>query len=211
MHDFPGRRTVPFWLSKLLVPQPPRDMIVRERLVARLVLGTERPVTTLVAPAGWGKTALLADWVRRGGPVGPPAWLSLEPDDGGSFWYYLGRALSISSMPEPPTNADPPQQDQFLIMLADRLSRLSEPKVLVLDDAQHLRDQGMWRGLEFVLRHSAGMLRLVLATRETPHLLLYRWRLAGELTEINADELAFNVTETGQLLDRMGCDLPADA
>ncbi len=75
----------PILLSKLLVPQPPQDMIVRQRLVARLALGTERPVTALVAPAGWGKTALLADWARRGGSVRPTAWLSLEPGDDGRF------------------------------------------------------------------------------------------------------------------------------
>ncbi|GIH02845.1 LuxR family transcriptional regulator [Rhizocola hellebori] len=211
MHDT-QLKDRPILLSKLLVPQPPEDMIVRQRLVARVALGTERPVTALVAPAGWGKTALLADWARRDGSVRPLAWLSLEPgDDGRFFWSCLCRALSIASMPEPPTTDGQPEHDQFLIMLADTLSRLAEPVVLVLDDAQHLRNQEVWRGLEFLLRHAAGMLRLVVATRERPQLLLYRWRLAGDLTEIDAGELAFKLTETQQLLARMGCDLPADA
>ena len=175
-------------------------MLERPRLTARLAAASDTPVTVLVAPAGWGKTALLSDWVRRHGSA---VWLSLEPGDGQDvFWTYLNRALSF-----PPAAGD--DREPALTVMADEISRRRDPTTLILDDAHHLRDPGPWGGLDFLLRHANGRLRLLVSARETPPLPLPRRLLAGELAEIPATELAFTLDETRQLLSGWGLDLPA--
>jgi LuxR family maltose regulon positive regulatory protein len=202
---------VPILVSKLVVPRLPQGMIARPRLAERLAAGATKPVTVVAAPAGAGKTALLADWAEHGRPEHPLAWLSIDPGDDERFWPYLCRALSIQPEPGSDVRLHGHPGDPFLVTVADLLSRRTEPVLLVLDGAQHLRDHELVNGLEFLLEHAGGKLRLMIATREAPQLPLHRWRLAGDLTEINAGDLAFTSDETGQLLAQLGLRLTADA
>lgn len=202
----------PILLSKLAVPPLPEGMIARPRLTDRLTAGAAKTVTVLAAPAGSGKTALLADWAERFGPADPLAWLSIDPgDDDGRFWQYLCHALSIAPEVSGDLRSPSHLSDPFPATIADRLSRRAEAVLLVLDGAQNLRDHELMSGLEFLVQHTAGKLHLMIATREAPRLPLHRWRLAGDLTEINARDLAFTSAETEQLLAQMGLALPPDA
>jgi LuxR family maltose regulon positive regulatory protein len=201
--------------AKLAAPTPPRELVERARLYARLDAGTRGPLTLLSAPAGWGKTVLLSSWLRAGGARPRAAWLWLEPGDGaGAFWRYLHAALSSSGVPlaEPDATAGggmaaggEPEPARF----AEALARLPAPVVLVIDDLDQLGDDRALAGVDFLLRHAAGRLRLVIAARTDPALPLHRWRLRGELTELRADELAFTVAETAELLGRHGLARPA--
>ena len=187
--------------SKLTVPAPPAELVPRPRLHARLDAGVRAPLTLLGAPAGWGKTVLLSSWLRTGAAGWPVAWLSLEPGDGGErFWRYLHAALSSCGIPLAEVTEGEADPARF----ADTLARLPMPVVLVLDDLDQVGDGGVPDGLDFLLRHAAGRLRLVVAARADPPLALHRWRLRGELTELRADDLSFTVAETGELLTRHG-------
>jgi LuxR family maltose regulon positive regulatory protein len=207
----PGPVRAPLLTAKLAVPAAPSGLVERSRLADRLDSGTRVPITMLAAPPGWGKTVLLSSWVRAGRAGCPVAWLSLEPgDEGQRFWAYLRAALDSAGAGYPPAGKlpDDPGGSGFVPLLADALARRPDPVLLVLDDFHQVGDPALLGGLDFLLRHAAGRLRLVLATRAEPVLSLHRWRLGGELFELRTGELAFTPAETGELLDRLGLALP---
>ncbi|GIH16419.1 LuxR C-terminal-related transcriptional regulator [Rugosimonospora africana] len=193
-------------VSKLAVPPLPGSLVTRPRLHDLLDAGTRGPLTVLVAPAGWGKTVLLSTWARERGRTG---WLALEPGDTGArFWRYLHAALDSAGVPGP---LPVPESGGYLTELAGTLAGLAEPAVLVLDDFHHVEDAGVLDGLEFLLRHAASGLRLVIATRADPALPLHRLRLRDELTELRTGELSFTAAETARLLGEQELTLPGPA
>ncbi|MGI5523131.1 LuxR C-terminal-related transcriptional regulator [Micromonospora sp. CA-259024] len=232
----PGRPAEPPLLASRLTPVvPPEPVVARPRLLRRLDEGSAGPVTLVAAPAGWGKTTLLASWVRLAGAtpdadpgavvpdsgelsvspeVGPvPAWVSVEiGDDGDRLWAYLAAALrsATGSADDGQVPDRPPRPDQ-LELLAATLAATDRPVLLVLDDLHRVADPAALTGLEFLLRHAEQRLRLVIGARAGLHLPLHRLRLAGELTEIGPDELAFTDDEVADLLTAHGAALPAAA
>ncbi|RLP98414.1 helix-turn-helix transcriptional regulator, partial [Micromonospora sp. CV4] len=185
----------------------------------RLDEGSAGPVTLVAAPAGWGKTTLLASWVRLAAGSGAglgPAWVSVEVgDDGDRLWAYLAAALraatgSTEGGPAAPVPDRPPRPDQ-LELLAAALATLDRPVLLVLDDLHRVADPAALTGLEFLLRHAEQRLHVVVGARAGLPLALHRLRLAGELTEIGPDELAFTDDEVADLLTAHGAPLPAAA
>ncbi|OKI65106.1 LuxR C-terminal-related transcriptional regulator [Micromonospora sp. CB01531] len=207
----------PLLASRLAPAALPEPVLVRPRLLDRLAQGVAAPVTLVSAPAGWGKTTLLASWARAVGEVPPTAWVSVEEGDTGTrLWSYLAAALRAAAEgvpdegPQPPVPDRPPRPDQ-LELLAAALAARDRPVRLVLDDLHRITDPGALTGLEFLLRHAEGRLRLVVGARFDPPLALHRWRLAGELTEVGPDELAFTAEEVADLLVAHGVPLPAAA
>ncbi|MEU4566981.1 LuxR C-terminal-related transcriptional regulator [Micromonospora sp. NPDC023956] len=190
--------TVPLLASRLTAPPLPEPVVHRPRLLRRLDAGTDGPVTLVRAPAGWGKSTLLAAWARTAGST--PTWLCVEPGDTAArLWSYLAAALGVTDLP-----AD---RSDHLELLAAALAGRDRPVVLVLDDLHRVTEPAALAGLEFLLRH-AGQLRLLVAARTDPALPLHRWRLRGELTEIDADELAFTTDEVTELLTTHGVVVP---
>lgn len=201
-------------LSPTVLPEP---VVVRPRLLDRLDQGVTGPVTLVRAPAGWGKTTLLASWARASPAEPPPAWVAVEAGDTGErLWSYLAAALrgvvegAADDGPRPPVPDAPPRPDQ-LELLAAALAARERPVLLVLDDLHRVTDPAALTGLEFLLRHAEQRLRLVVGARTDLPLALHRWRLAGELTEIGPDELAFTRDEVADLLVAHGVPLPAAA
>ncbi|SDZ28322.1 LuxR family transcriptional regulator, maltose regulon positive regulatory protein [Micromonospora pattaloongensis] len=204
---------LPLLASKLTVPEPPAAVVLRPRLTTLLDAGTGGPVTLVAAPAGWGKTVLLSSWLAAGYARFPAVWMTVEPSDRGPrFWSYLRAALSSAVLPhhaQPPAAPPPTTADEaFLPRLAAAVAALPEPVVVILDDVHLVDDPGVLHGLEFLLRHGNGRLRLVIAARTEPGLPLHRWRLTGELTELRAADLAFTEPETAELIVRHGLSLP---
>ncbi|MGC4889243.1 LuxR C-terminal-related transcriptional regulator [Micromonospora sp. DT227] len=205
----------PLLASRLAPPAPPEPLLRRPRLLDRLEGGAAGPVTLLLAPAGWGKTTLLSGWARaeRAGPA--PVWVSVaEGDTTERLWAYLAAALrtAVAGDPgaDPPVPVDPPRPAQ-LEALAAVLAAREHPVLLVLDDLHRVTDAQALAGLEFLLRHGDGRLRLVAGARREPPLALHRWRLAGELTVLGPDELAFTADEVADLLVAYGVPVPAEA
>ena len=122
---------------------------------------------------------------------GTVAWVGLDEFDNrpGVFWSYVVAALRRSGVAIPKTLRVVPQEtddDGFLLRLTAVLADLDPPVTLVLDDLHLLTEPGVLKGLDFVLRNVGPGLRLVVASRMDPLLPLYRYRLAGQLTEIRA-------------------------
>jgi LuxR family maltose regulon positive regulatory protein len=193
--------------TKLTPPRTSLRQVSRPRLFDLLHDGTEQLLTLVSAPAGTGKTTLLASWSSSRRPPGPVAWLSLDAgdNDAGRFWAYVLAALCQSGAvprdgalrrlaPQPRSN------ESFLPLLVSGLAELSTPVVLVLDDLQDITDATVLHGLELLLRHAPSQLRLVLATRFDPPLPMQRLRVSGRLAQVRAADLAFTVPEAADLL-----------
>ncbi|MBQ1025406.1 LuxR C-terminal-related transcriptional regulator [Micromonospora sp. C95] len=206
----------PLLASRLAPAVPGEPMVLRPRLARLLDDAVRRPVTLLRAPAGWGKTTLLATWRRTRQEADPgapmPAWVSVEAgDDPDRLWSYLGAALrSVVDPAETPLPGRAPSPDELEI-LAAALAARDQPVLLIVDDLHRITEPAALAGLEFLLRHSEQRLRLVAAGRTGPPLALHRLRLAGELTEIGPDDLAFTGDEIADLLTAHGVAVPVAA
>ncbi|MFI7573950.1 LuxR C-terminal-related transcriptional regulator [Micromonospora sp. NPDC049497] len=206
----------PLLASRMAPPPLPEPVVLRPRLLRALDEGTAGPVTLVSAPAGWGKTTLLASWwhaVAGAGPGAGVGWVAVEAgDDSDRLWTYLAAALRAATREtdgrsEPPLPDRSPRPDQ-LELLAVALAAREQPVLLVLDDLHRITDPAALTGLEFLLRHAEGRLRLLVGARAGLPLAVHRLRLAGELTEVGPDELAFTGDEIADLLTAHGVVLP---
>ena len=199
--------------AKITAPSVPGWMVPRPRLEKRIDEGTAGPLTVVTGPPGAGKTMAVAWWASASS--GPVAWVTLDHYDSRPkvFWVTLVEALRnagvtlrrVSAAPTRTAAAD----HVFLLRLASDLAAQDPPVVLVLDDLHLLAGPGLMDGLEYLLRNARPGLRLVVCSRADPMLPLHRYRLAGELTEIRACDLAFSVPEAGLLMAQHGITLPA--
>jgi LuxR family maltose regulon positive regulatory protein len=186
------------------VPALPPETIARPRLIEYLDDQAGQPFTLVGAPAGAGKTVLLAAWAAARGA----AWLTLGPRhaDVRRLWRDVILALRQAGAEvaiEPPTRA---LDDGFALRLTDALE--GRP-ALVLDDLHVLRGPAL-AAVEALVFHGGNRLRLLAATRADPALPLQRLRLQGRLGEVRTDGLSFTEDEAAELLDRVGVSLRAD-
>jgi len=207
----------PLLETKFYVPRLRRGVVVRPRLSERLRRGAESKLTLISAPAGFGKTTLLAEWLAAG-PAGRPsvAWLSLDSTDNHpvSFWTYLIAALQ-SVAPEVGASAlsllrapEPPPIERVLAPLLNELAAVAHDIVLVLDDDHAVDAHEVQAGMAYLLEHLPPRIHIVIATRADPALPLGRLRGRGELVEIRAADLRFTPDEaTAYLNEIMGLDL----
>jgi len=185
-------------------------------------LDASRKLTLISAPAGFGKTTLVSEWVA--GCERPVAWLSLDERDNDptSFLTYLVAALQ--TLPPKTGEANigrgvlailqspqPPPIESILTALLNEITTIQEHFVLVLDD-YHVIDSKQVDGiLTFLLEHLPPQMHLVIASREDPHLPLARLRVRGQLTELRAADLRFTPAEASGFLNRvMGLNLSAE-
>jgi len=203
--------------AKLSVPTASHLVVPRARLFARLSQGVTGPLTVISAAAGSGKTTLVASWVAAGLAPGRVAWLTLDPHDDqpGVFWSFVVASLRRHGVPLPASVGVPLRPDEversFLADLAVTLADSAEPVIVVVDQFELLSNAAVSRDLDFVLRHAAPGLRLVVLTRTDPGVLLHRQLLRTEVTEIGTAEMAFNVDEAVAVLLQHGVSLPPDA
>ncbi|MEU0796773.1 LuxR C-terminal-related transcriptional regulator [Amycolatopsis sp. NPDC005961] len=214
--DDSPRRRVP--RAKITVPGPPSDFVSRPRLLGPLDGRGEAAIVFVGAPAGFGKTVLLADWARRRGRDAV-AWLSADADDNDDrlFWAAvlesLGRCGPVpdgSSLRQLEVPGEPSTDLAFLARVADALDALPEPVVLILDGAQEITAPGPWHGLRELVRHQPAGLCLAVTSRREPPLPLGRARLADRLVEVGAEQLRFSTEEAKALLATARATVPPD-
>jgi LuxR family maltose regulon positive regulatory protein len=192
--------------TKLHVPQPRPGFLPRPRLLERLAEGMARELVLVCAPAGFGKTALLADWARR--VPQPVAWLSLDPGDNdpARFWRHVAAALDrvrpgiterVAGLLGPPT---PPSFQELVTALINELAAQPDQVLLVLDDYHLVDAEAVHASLAFLVEHLPPCLRLLLTSRADPPLPLARLRASGQLTELRAAELRFTPQEAAAVL-----------
>jgi LuxR family transcriptional regulator, maltose regulon positive regulatory protein len=204
----------PILAAKITVPGVPDWAVPRPRITKLIAQGRRWcPLTVITAPAGAGKTMALALWAAA--ESRSVTWVGLDRFDNqpGVFWNYVVAALRRSgvAIPEALPTAAREAGHLFLLRLAAALAAQDPPVTLVLDDLHLLADPQVLDGLDYVLRNTGGGLRLVVSARMDPPLPLHRYRVAGQLTEIRASDLAFTVAEAGLLLARQGVTLTADS
>jgi LuxR family maltose regulon positive regulatory protein len=204
--------------TKLHVPGPQPGFVARPRLVERLEEGLARGLLLVCAPAGFGKTSLLADWARRGGR--PVAWLSLDQadNDPARFWRHAVAALDrarpgIAEQVAPLLGPPPPRSFEGLVTaLINQLAARPDQVVLVLDDYHLVEAQPVHASLGFLLEHRPSGLHLALTSRADPPLALARLRGRGQLAELRDADLRFTAEEAAALLrGAVGPDLPEAA
>jgi len=212
----------PLLETKLFVPRPRRGLVARPRLSERLDRGGASKLMLVSAPAGFGKTTLLAEWLAAG-PAAPTsqryaAWLSLEKSDNdpASFWTYVIAALqtvapgvgasALTLLQEP----QPVPITTVLTPLLNDLGAIASDLVLVLDDYHVIDAREVQDGMEFLLDHLPPQLHLVIASRADPALPLSRLRGRGDLVEVRAADLRFTPDEAAAYLrEVMGLVLTA--
>lgn len=209
----------PILATKLCVPPSRRRSVLRPRLVERLDegLAAGHRLTLVSAPAGFGKTTLVSEWVAGCGR--PAAWLSLDEADSdpGRFLAYLIAALQTAA---PGIGAgvltvlqspQPPPLESTLTALLNDIATSPSDFVLVLDDYHVLDARSVDDALAFLVEHLPPQVHLVIATREDPALPLARLRARGQLTELRATDLRFTPSEAAGFLNQvMGLNLAAD-
>ena len=137
-------------------------------------------MTLVAAPAGSGKTILIASWLAASAPANPVAWMSLDSGDNDPvrFWTHVLAAFTrVGGIPADSDlhalAADPRACPSIAPRFVEQVDSLDEPIVLVLDDLHELTDRGVLAGIEFLVRHPSSSLRLVLSTRADPPLPLH--------------------------------------
>lgn len=212
----PHTAPVPTLATRLLIPPPPRQLVVREALLDELDRAVPEGLVLLAAPAGAGKTALLSSWIAARELPGRACWLSLDGDhdDPGRLLRDVLCALrggdSARTQGGPLARLRPPtgtRVDRFLALLVNALADLDGELILVLDDVHELRSRAATEALDFLVRHAPGQLRLVIAGRADPPLAIERLRVEGAFTELRAGDLAFDREETAELCRALGLDL----
>jgi LuxR family transcriptional regulator, maltose regulon positive regulatory protein len=182
-------------VSKLTVPAPPPHLVVRPRLHTLLDRGVQRQLTVVSGPLGAGKSTLMAAWAA----ASPVAWLSLDDldNDPARLWAHLlaalhqltgDDALVALSQTGTPTDA------YFVSDVAAVLSRWDTPVRVVLDNFERLAPPAA-ESIALLLQHGLPSLRVVIATRGEPPSPVARLRLAGDVAEISASDLAFTAGE----------------
>ena len=217
----------PLLLTKLYVPPPRPKIVLRPRLIERLNAGLTAGsrLALISAPAGFGKTTLVSEWVAV--CERPVAWLSLDEGDNdpACFLTYLVAALQTLALSKvegiaPNIGAgvlgvlqapQPPPIESILIALLNEITTIPDHFVLVLDDYHVIDSKPVDEALTFLLEHLPPQMHLVIATREDPHLPLARLRARGQLTELRAADLRFTPSEAAEFLNQvMGLNLSAE-
>jgi len=200
--------------TKLRPPFTRPELVPRPRLQRRIRQGLRGPLTLVTAPAGFGKTTLIAPCVT--GCEMPIAWFSLDKDDNrdGRFLNYLVTALqeadhTIGSEAEKQLAASPQTSPELVLTsLINDLEFAGREIALVLDDYHLISNQTVHEGLAFLLEYCPKTFHLVIASRSDPPLALARSRALGQMVELRAADLSFTESEAAQFLnDVMGLRL----
>jgi LuxR family maltose regulon positive regulatory protein len=197
-------RTVP--------PAVPEVFVGRTRLTSLLDRAVKRPVTLVSAGPGYGKTLTLAHWARR--TTERVAWLSIDPADDRvpGFWSALIAALRACGSADPGSVlAELAPAASFRVedtmRVVEALVQLPAPLVIVLDDLHYLRDRDVLKSIDLLLDRLPPSVHVVISSRYDPALRLQRLAISDRLTEIRADQLAFDNAEAGQLFTAGGLNL----
>jgi LuxR family maltose regulon positive regulatory protein len=214
----------PILNTKTHIPLSRPYAVLRPRLSEQLTAGVQGKLTLISAPAGFGKTTLLSEWVAASEE--PAAWLSLDEEhsDPARFLVYFVAALRTLALPSVDMTSQlgegvlralqasqPSALDAILTPLINELAAVSSSFILILDDYHLVESQSVDQTLSFMLRHLPPSMHLVIATREDPSLPLARLRARGQLTELRAHDLRFTQNEAAEFLNQaMGLNLSAE-
>jgi LuxR family transcriptional regulator, maltose regulon positive regulatory protein len=205
----------PLLKTKLFIPQLRSGLVSRPRLLAKLAEGADKVLTLICAPAGYGKTTLLVEWISEyqedhDSISSDFCWLSLDEEDNdpNRFLSYLITAFKcgnvklsdettslFSSFPPPPPRS-------ILTFLINDLAATTDPVILILDDYQFISNPIIHNEISFLLERMPESGHVVIATRSDPPISLVKLRARNQLIEIRADQLCFSSGEVVTFLHK---------
>ena len=197
----------PLLATKLFIPPARSNRVPRPRLIDQLNIW--RPMALISAPAGFGKTTLLSDWIPQSQHC--VTWLSLDEDDNDPirFWVYVVASLQKlrADLGEDALallqSAHPPHVTAILSTLINELSAFPENFSIVLDDYHLIKTQPIHEALTFLLNHLPPQMHVILTTRADPPLPIARLRARNQLTELRANDLRFTPDESAVFLNEV--------
>ncbi len=198
--------TLELLAAKLTPPRLRAGFVSRPRLVQRVANPRRGHVTLIAAPAGYGKTTLLAEFYQV--QKGDIAWVTIDEEDNDPavFWEYVATALGVKTLgiwQDPKSRVD---------ALLNELAAQRENKILVLDDLHGIESKTVLKDLARFIEYAPQRVSFVLASRRTPQLPLARWRARGQLNEIGTGQMAFTRGEARDLLQKtMQLEMDGDA
>lgn len=204
---------MPLLTSRLRPPKLPPSIIERSRLLDQLDVGRRHQLTLLQAPAGFGKTTLVGQWValRMADPHFPAvAWVSLEPEDTDpvQFWRYVLTAcqsfqpdLGLTALAQL-AGSQQPSLITLLTHWLNELDNLPGEYLLILDDYHVINEPDIHTSLTFFIEHLPSSLHLIVISRSDPPLSLARWHARGGIQKIKALDLRFSPEETAVFLEQ---------
>jgi LuxR family maltose regulon positive regulatory protein len=200
--------------TKLFIPEPRQDYIIRPKLLDLLDGAISSKLILVAAPPGYGKTTLLSVWIKE--RDFPTAWLSIDPEDNdsSSFLRYLIEALhsispkigqvSLALLKSSQTSS----AQEVLTALLNDLTQIEQDSTLVLDDYHSIENQEVHDHLTYLLDHLPPRMHIVIASRSDPPLPISRLRSRNQLLEIRQADLRLSPEEADQFLQKtMGVDL----
>ena len=187
----------PILATKLHIPAPRPKSVPRPRLIERLNESLHQKLTLISAPAGFGKTTLVSEWIA--GSKQLAAWLSLDEGDSDPtrFLSYLVAALrsvapnigeGVSAVLQSPQSQP---TESILTALLNEIAAIPETFIIVLDDYHVIDAKPVEDALAFLVEHLPPRMHLVIATREDPRIPLARLRARGQMAELRAADLRF--------------------
>ncbi len=219
----------PILATKLYIPQPRPKVVLRPRLIQQLneSLPSGSKLTLISAPAGFGKTTVVSEWIATLTPSPPMgegsgvrvAWLSLDEGDNDPTRFlvyfvaalqtiapYIGKGV-LGGLQSP----QPPPIESTLTALLNEIAAIRDNFLLVLDDYHIIDSKPIDNALAFLLEHPSPQMHLVITTREDPQLPLARLRARGQLTELRITDLRFTPSEAAEFLNQvMGLNLTTE-
>lgn len=218
--------------TKLYAPPLRPNLVPRPHLIERLTRGLQlgHNLTLVSAPAGFGKTTLVREWLdtlrsdtaRPRQVINRTAWLSLDERDSDlvCFLAYLSAALNQVEGIETPVgqgalamlqSPQPPPAEDILTSLINDITAIPGRIILILDDYHLIESRPVDKAVTFLLEHLPPQLYLVIATRVDPDLPLARRRARSQLTELRAAELRFTSSEVAQFFNQViGLELSSE-
>jgi LuxR family maltose regulon positive regulatory protein len=199
----------PILATKLYIPQPRTDLVQRTHLIDRLNSGIKHKLTLISAPAGFGKTTLLVDWISQSEIS--VAWLSLDKGDSDSVYFinYLVAALkkidaNIGKTTLPMLHSPQrPATELVLMNLIKEIADFANNFVLVFDDYHLIDAKDIHAMVECLLDYLPANMCLIISTRVDPPLPLARLRVSNQLAELRAIDLSFSINETALFFNKI--------
>ncbi|HEY53621.1 MAG TPA: AAA family ATPase [Caldilineae bacterium] len=204
--------------TKLNRPRVVSELVERPRLVGKLNRGLERKLALVVAPAGYGKSTLVAEWLKT--CERPGAWLSLDENDSDLLVYlnyFIAAVQSIFPDTGRETSAllhapELPPLPVLTSTLINELDGIEQPFILVLDDYHLVHDLAVHDLMDELLRHPPQTLHLVLISRLNPPLNLSQLRARGQMVEVRVQDMRFTKAETSAFVQKtMGAPVNQEA
>jgi LuxR family maltose regulon positive regulatory protein len=195
--------------TKLFAPPLRPGWILRQRLIEQLNTRSQRKLTLVSAPAGYGKTTLISSWLHETNI--PSAWLSLDEGDNDPirfFQYFITSLQKLipdigMDLPGMLQVAQPPSFDVLINLLINETTRQNSPFIIVLDDFHVISSQPVLDMVIFLLEHMPPHMHLVLLSRVDPPFPLARLRVRNQLVDIRADQLRFTRDEIAVFLNEI--------